>query len=161
MMNRLLFVLILLFSFAYPASSQLKKGSLGLTTSILESPNLGMAYATSAKTRLAVSLGFSSSKDSVGRTSSFHVGTSLWRYISLSEGLATFTGGSIGVDTKSTPNVTSSSLSIAGLFGTEYWFSPRFSVHGLLQLQFVTGKDAGASISAISTSAQTGVTWYF
>jgi hypothetical protein len=34
-------------------------------------------------------------------------------------------------------------------------------VHGLLQLQFVTGKDAGASISTISTSAQTGVTWYF
>lgn len=161
MKNRLVFVVVLLFSFAYPTASQLKKGSLGLTTSILESPNLGMAYAASENMRLAVFLGFSSSKDSIGRTSTFHVGTSLWRYMSASDGLATFAGGSIGVDTRSTPDVTSSSLGITGLYGAEYWFSPQFSAHGLLQLHFVTGKDAGASISTFFTSAQTGVTWYF
>jgi hypothetical protein len=152
---------ILCATVAATALSQLKSGALGLTMSLSQSPNIGLAYAASENTRIAASIGFDAAKDSSGTTSSYRFSTSIWRYILSSDNIASFFGGSIGLDADSKPAGTVSSVSFGPLFGAEYWFSKRFAVFGMFQVAFQTGKSFGTNVTRLSSSAQTGLTWYF
>jgi hypothetical protein len=158
MTNRLICLALLLTS---TCLCQPKKGSLGITSAIVETPNLGIAYAVSDNMRIGSSLGVDMSKDSLGTTSSLHFDASIWRYTISSENFSTFFGGAVGFDSKSMPTATTSLAGIAGLYGAEYWLSPKFAIYGLLQVGYETGKDAGAAVTHVKTSAKTGLTWYF
>jgi hypothetical protein len=140
---------------------QLKTGSIGLTTSLLKDPNLGIAYAASENTRISANVGFNFAHDSSGNSSTYHFGVSAWRYVLTAASISSFFGGTLGVDAQSNPAGTSSLLDLAGLYGAEYWFSSKFAVHGTLQVHVGTGKDFGSTVSKIYTSAETGLTWYF
>ncbi len=153
-----LFLCILLSA---TSSAQLKSGALGITASILESPNVGLVYAPSEKTRLTATFGFSLKNDSTGTASTYRFNASIWRYILSAENVSNFFGGSVGFDAQSYPSGTSSTVGIVGLYGAEYWFSPKFALNGVFQLHFDTGKEFGSHVSRISTSVQTGLTWYF
>jgi hypothetical protein len=54
--------LVLPATLGLTAADQLKSGALGLTTSLLDSPNLGMACAASKNTRLSATIGFQHNK---------------------------------------------------------------------------------------------------
>ena len=155
--------MILLLSSTASALSlgQLKSGALGLTTSFFETPNLGLAYATSENTRVSASVGFNFVHDSAGNSSTYHFGVNVWRYVFTTESISNFFGGAAGFDAQSNPVGTSSSVDLAALYGAEYWFSTKFALHGTLQIHFDTGKVFGSSVSRIFTSAETGLTWYF
>lgn len=143
------------------AFGQLKPGSLGLTTSFVENPNLGLVYAASEQTRFAATIGFNFVHDSVGNASAYHFGLSVWRYVLTSKDIATFVGGVMGVDAQSNTVGTTSLLDLGVLFGAEYWLSSAFAVHGSLQLHGGAGKQQGTPLSRFSTSAVSGMTWYF
>jgi len=161
MRNSVTVLVLLSLTFIGTANGQLKSGSLGLTTSLLENPNLGLAYAASENTRISASVGFSFTHDSTGNSSTYHFGVNLWRYVLTTESISNFLGGAIGVDALSNSVGTSSSLDFAGLYGAEYWFSTRFALHGTLQIHFNTGRMFGSTVSKVYTSAETGLTWYF
>jgi hypothetical protein len=154
------FVLLLSIVCVATTLGQLRRGSVGLTTTLFQSPNLGLAYAASANTRISANVGFTFTHDSSGNASTYHVSVSGWRYVYSAENMSGFFGGSFGVDAQSDPSATTSSLDLAALFGTEYWFSSRFALYGTAQLHFGTGKIAGATVSRLYTSAETGLTWY-
>ncbi len=143
------------------ANAQLKSGSIGLTASLLESPNIGLAYAASAKTRVSATFGFGLTKDSTGTTSNYRFNASLWQYVLSADNISNFFGGSVGLDAHSYPSGTSSTIGLTALYGAEYWFSPKFALNGVFQLHYDTGKELGSSVTSVYTSVQTGLTWYF
>ncbi len=161
MKTKLSIVALLWFCCTAVTSAQLKRGAMGLTASILESPNIGLVYATSEQTRLSASFGFSLRNDSSGNRSSYRFAVSVWQYVLNEQNISSFYGGSLGVDAQSYPEGTSSSFGIAALYGAEYWFSPKFALNGTFQLHFSTGKEYGSKVSRVFTSVQTGLTWYF
>jgi hypothetical protein len=161
MKKRIRTAFLLSFTMVVVSFGQLKSGSLGLTTSFFENPNLGLAYAASENTRITASVGFNFAHDSSGNSSTYHFGLSMWRYVLNTESISNFLGGAVGFDAQSNPVGTSSSVDLAALYGAEYWFSTRFALHGTLQIHFDTGKFIGLSVSRVFTSAETGLTWYF
>ncbi len=64
------------------------------------------------------------------------------------------------MDAQSNPVGTSSAFGVGALYGTEYWFSSRFAVHGTVRVHLSTGKAYGSTTSRIYTSAESGLTWY-
>ena len=152
-----LLLAIVFTSFCYP---QLKNGAVGLTASFNGSPNLGLAYAVSQNTRIAADVGFQFSHDSVGNSSTYQFGLSMWRYVLNADNISSFFGGTVGIDAQSNSGGTSSSLGLGALYGAEYWFSPKFAVYGTLQVHLSTGKAFGATVSRVFTSAESGLTWY-
>ncbi len=142
------------------AAAQLKGGAVGLTVSFVQNPNLGLAYALSPHTRLSAQVGFDFTHDSTGNASTYQCGLGIWRYVVNVENIAGFFGGTIGVNASSNSAGTSSSFGIGALYGMEYWFSPRFAVHGTLQVHLSSGKAFGSTVSRVYTTAESGLTWY-
>ncbi len=161
MKKRLTLAVLLGLCFSVVALAQLKQGTLGVTASILESPNIGLVYASNEQTRLSAAFGFSLRNDSTGNTSTYRFTASVWRYILTTENISNFYGGSLGFDAQSYPVGTSSSFGVAALYGAEYWFSSKFALSGTFQLHFSTGKEYGSKVSRVFTSVETGLTWYF
>jgi len=144
-------------------------GTLDITTFTItpSSPTFGIAYALQPNLRLGVNLGFTSA-GSGGATSTtstlFTIGLSPWYYFGTSENVSAFAGGMLSFSSLSPGGVgtSTSTFNIAGQFGAEYWFSPKFSWYGLLQLGFSSRSvPTGSAATLFGSATSTGLTWYF
>ncbi len=142
------------------ATAQLRSGAVGITVSFLQNPNLGLAYAASANTRISAQVGFDFKHDSSGNASTYGCDLGLWHYVFSVENMSGFVGGTIGISAASSPAGTSSALGLGALYGMEYWFSSRSAVHGTLQVQLSTGKSFGSTVTRVFTKAESGLTFY-
>lgn len=143
---------------------QLKKGGLGITTAVglAGQSSLGVAYAFSENTRLNGELEFSSVSPTGGSSqTNFGIGATLWIYQPAMENVTVSYGGGLGYGSTSSGGVSSSSISILGEFGAEYWFSPKFAWGGQLTLGFNTSGPSGAKTSTFGTGMSTSLTWWF
>lgn len=171
-MKKLQGLVLAIFLASMTSYGQLKQGSWGVTADITGSNSFGIAYALMSNLRLGVNLGFSTTGPSGAKTTGFLIGAGGWYYLGTTENVSAFAGGGLSFNSQSVPTtgfdpvtlqpttstVTTSTFSFGGQFGAEYWFSQKFSAHGVLQFMLSTASGAGLSIG---TTTGTGLTWYF
>lgn len=149
-----LFTLFAMLSFSISCFAQ--KGKWGL--SMTNANTIGAAYFLEDNMRLGAEVGFQSVSNG-GSSTDLSVGVGLWYYLAKVENLNTFVGGGIGFGSNSGGGQTSSSLSIMGQYGAEYWVSSKIGVNGYIGVGYGSSGPSGAKTSTLSTISGIGLTW--
>jgi hypothetical protein len=160
-MKRLSLLAVALVAISSLAFSQLKPGGMAVTTAIGPGGAIGGAYALSENMRLNAGVNFSSASNAGTSSTAFGIGAGVWMYQQAMENVTTFYGGGLTYGSSGPSGSTTSTFSVAGNFGAEYWFSPRFSWGGYVSAGFSSTSFAGTSSSNFGTmGVSTSLTWW-
>jgi hypothetical protein len=133
-----------------------QKGKYGLT--MTNANAIGGAYYIQDNLRLNAQVGFQSISGS-GSSTDLSLGVGLWYTLAKLDNLTTFAGGGIGIGSTSGGGVSSSSLSLMGQYGLQYWISPSIGVNGYIGLGYGSSGPSGAKLSTLSTISGIGLDW--
>ncbi len=136
MKKAILVVLMLVLAFAV-TSAQLKSGGYGIQCGVTGTGGvLGGVYNLAENLRLAINVGFGSNSPAGGGASSttIGIGGGIAYYLSTSDNLSTFVGGAASFGSAGPSGAAVTTINVSGQYGAEYWFSPRFSISGYLQV---------------------------